>query len=144
MNKTINNEKNICEEVTYKRSKRVIKGYKNLKEEQIEGLGGNLKYFKTAFVKNRPNKDQLKIEITKQCTEMLCLKEGIFNLKTATKDYKIFEQNNSMENRYMAVYYDFANESLDELKKQMNALKGEKILYCFTLQSVAFWCSTSS
>ena len=91
--------------------------------------GGNLKYFKTAFVKNRPNKDQLKIEITKQCTEMLCLKEGIFNLKTVTKDYKIFEQND----RFMAVFYDFANASLDDLKKQMNALKGEKVLYCFTL-----------
>jgi hypothetical protein len=38
-----------------------------------------------------------------------------------------------MENRYMAVFYDFANASLDDLKKQMNALKGEKILYCFTL-----------
>ena len=96
--------------------------------------GGNLKYFKTSFVKNTPNKDQLKIEITKQCTEMLCLKEGIFNFKTATKDYKIFEQNNAIENRYMAVFYDFANASLEELKKEMNTLKGEKILYCFTLQ----------
>lgn len=92
--------------------------------------GGNLKYFKTSFVKNRPNKDQLKIEITKQCTEMLCLKEGIFNLKTETKDYKIFEQNN----RFMAIFYDFANASLDELKKEMNSLKGDKVLYCFTLQ----------
>jgi adenine-specific DNA-methyltransferase len=119
----------ICQRVTLPRISKVIKGYKNLKEEQIEGLGGNLKYFKTSFVKNRPNKDQLKIEITKQCTEMLCLKEGIFNLKTATKDYKIFEQND----RFMAVFYDFANASLDDLKKQMNALKGEKILYCFTL-----------
>jgi len=124
-----NNENQLCEIVTLPRIYKVINGYKNLKEEQIEGLGGNLKYFKTSFVKNRPNKDQLKIEITKQCTEMLCLKEGIFNLKTTTKDYKIFEQND----RFMAVFYDFANASLDELKKQMNALKGEKILYCFTL-----------
>ncbi len=96
--------------------------------------GGNLKYFKTAFVKNRPNKDQLKIEITKQCTEMLCLKEGIFNLKITTENYKIFEQNNSKENRYMAIFYDFANASLEELKNEMNNLKGNKILYCFTLQ----------
>jgi adenine-specific DNA-methyltransferase len=123
----------ICQRATYPRISKVINGYKNLKEEQIEGLGGNLKYFKTSFVKNRPNKDQLKIEITKQCTEMLCLKEGIFNLKTATKDYKIFEQNDRQNNFYMAVFYDFANASLDDLKKQMNALKGEKILYCFTL-----------
>jgi len=132
-NENNNNVGKIADDVCYPRLKSVIKGYKNLKELQIEGLGGNLKYFKTSFVKNRPNRDQLKIEITKQCTEMLCLKEGIFNLKTVTKDYKIFEQNNSMENRYMAVFYDFANASLEELKKEMNALKGEKILYCFTL-----------
>jgi adenine-specific DNA-methyltransferase len=129
-----NNENNngngkIAEDICFPRIKKSINGYNNLKEEQIEGLGGNLKYFKTAFVKNRPNKDQLKIEITKQCTEMLCLKEGIFNLKTTTKDYKIFEQND----RFMAVFYDFANASLNDLKKQMNALKGEKVLYCFTL-----------
>jgi adenine-specific DNA-methyltransferase len=92
-----NNENQICEKVTYKRISKTIGGYKNLKEEQIEGLGGNLKYFKTAFVKNRPNKDQLKIEITKQCTEMLCLKEGIFNLKTTTKDNTIsFEKLNGL------------------------------------------------
>ena len=129
-----NNENQICEKATHPRISKVINGYKNLKEEQIEGLGGNLKYFKTAFVKNRPNKDQLKIEITKQCTEMLCLKEGIFNLKITTENYKIFEQNNSKENRYMAIFYDFANASLEELKNEMNNLKGNKILYCFTLQ----------
>jgi adenine-specific DNA-methyltransferase len=125
-----NNEGSICTEVTQPRLDKAIKGYTGIKTNtNYQGLGGNLKYFKTSFVKNRPNKDQLKIEITKQCTEMLCLKEGIFNLKTATKDYKIFEQDNS----FMAVFYDFANASLDDLKKQMNALKGEKILYCFTL-----------
>lgn len=108
----------ICQRATYPRLSKVINGYKNLKEEQIEGLGGNLKYFKTSFVKNRPNKDQLKIEITKQCTEMLCLKEGIFNLKTTAENYKIFEQNNSKENCFMAIFYDFANASLEELKKK--------------------------
>jgi adenine-specific DNA-methyltransferase len=99
--------------------------------KQIEGLGNNLKYFKTSFVANNRNKDQLKIDITKRCTEMLCLKEGIFNLIKEEADYKIFQQGN----RYLAVYYDFANASLDELKEEMNALKGEKVLYCFTVDN---------
>jgi len=124
-----NNENSICEDKTYPRLKLATNGYTSKKGNQ-KPLGGNLKYFKTSFVKNTPNKDQLKIEITKQCTEMLCLKEGIFNLKTKTKDYKIFEQNN----RFMAIFYDFANASLEELKNEMNNLKGNKILYCFTLQ----------
>jgi adenine-specific DNA-methyltransferase len=91
----------------------------------------NLKYFKTSFVANNRNKDQLKVAITKRCTEMLCLKEGIFNLSKEETDYKIFKQGNS----YLAVYYDFANASLDQLKDEMNALKGEKVLYCFTVDN---------
>lgn len=126
-----NNENNICEEVTYQRINKVIKGYKDLKGKNIEGIKGNLKYFKTSFVSNNRNKDQLKIDITKRCTEMLCLKEGIFNLLKEEADYKIFQQGN----RYLAVYYDFANASLDVLKEEMNILKGDKILYCFTVDN---------
>lgn len=126
-----NNENKICEEVTYPRVKNVIQGYKNDKKENVDGLGNNLKYFKTSFVANNRNKDQLKIDITKRCTEMLCLKEGIFNLIREEADYKIFQQSN----RYLAVYYDFANASLDDLKEEMNALKGEKVLYCFTVDN---------
>jgi adenine-specific DNA-methyltransferase len=126
-----NNEGKICDEVTYPRIYKAIKGYKTSKEKQIEGLGNNLKYFKTSFVANSRNKDQLKIDITKRCTEMLCLKEGIFNLIKEEADYKIFQQSN----RYLAVYYDFANASLDELKDVMNTLKGEKVLYCFTVDT---------
>jgi adenine-specific DNA-methyltransferase len=133
---TTNNEVNngntkIADDVCFPRLKHVIKGYENLNGEQIEGLGSNLKYFKTSFVINNRNKDQLKIDITKRCTEMLCLKEGIFNLHKEEADYKIFQQGE----RYLAVYYDFANASLDELKDEMNALNGEKILYCFTVDN---------
>jgi adenine-specific DNA-methyltransferase len=126
-----NNEGKICDEITYPRISKAIKGYKTSKGKQFEGLGNNLKYFKTSFVANNRNKDQLKIHITKRCTEMLCLKEGIFNLLKEVPDYKIFQQGN----RYLAVYYDFANASLDELKEEMNALKGEKVLYCFTVDN---------
>lgn len=126
-----NNENQISENVTYQRIKKVINGYETNKGDKYEGLGNNLKYFKTSFVVNNRNKDQLKIDITKRCTEMLCLKEGIFNLIKEEADYKIFQQSN----RYLAVYYDFANASLDELKEEMNALKGEKVLYCFTVDN---------
>jgi len=127
-----NNENDICETVTLPRITSVIKGYKykvKKREIEVDGTGNNLKYFKTDFVKNTRNRDQLKVDITKQCTEMLCLKEGIYKLQKETLDWKIFEQGT----RYLAVYYDFASESLDNLKDEMNKLKGEKILYCFTV-----------
>ena len=126
-----NNENQISENVTYQRIKKVINGYETNKGDKYEGLGNNLKYFKTSFVVNNRNKDQLKIDITKRCTEMLCLKEGIFNLIKEEADYKIFQQSN----RDLAVYYDFVNASLEELKEEMNALKGEKVLYCFTVDN---------
>ena len=59
-----NNENNICTDVCYPRMKNVIYGYKNKKNKLIPGLGGNLKYFKTAFVKNSISRDDLKIRIT--------------------------------------------------------------------------------
>ena len=40
-----NNENNICTEVCYPRITKVIKGYKNINGDKVEGLGGNLKYF---------------------------------------------------------------------------------------------------
>ena len=42
-----NNENSICTDICYPRIEKVIKGYKNLKGEQVKGLGGNLRYFKT-------------------------------------------------------------------------------------------------
>ena len=114
----------ICTDVCYPRIKNVIKGYKTNK-----GLKGNLKYLKTAFVKNSISRDDLKIRITRECTEMLCLREGIFDETKAKPDYRIFEQNE----RIMAVYYALEQNSLEQLKKELDKMKGEKILYCFTL-----------
>jgi len=127
-----NNENNICDEKTYPRLKKAIYGY-TVGKETFDPLEGNLKYFKTSFVRNSSNKDQLKIDITKKCTEMLCLKEGIFKFFKNQLDHneliwQIFTNNS----RFMAVYYDFAGKPLESLKIEMNKLKGEKILYCFT------------
>jgi len=47
---TNNDKNNIASEVCYPRVKNVIEGYKNSRNEKINGLGGNLKYFKTDFV----------------------------------------------------------------------------------------------
>ena len=126
-----NNENEICEKVTYTRISNVINGYKNLKNEKINGIDSNLKYFKTSFVNYNRNRDQLKIDLTRNCTEMLCLKENVFNLYKESEDYRIYKQND----KYMAVFYDFESPSLEELKDIMNKIEGEKILYCFTLDT---------
>jgi adenine-specific DNA-methyltransferase len=122
-------EYGICRRVTYPRIEKVIKGYKTPRGEKIDGLGGNLKYYKTSFVKRTISKDSLKIRITLKCTEMLCLREGIFDEKKKTNDYRVFGQNG----RIMAVYYSLERSELKTLKKDLDKMQGDKILYCFTL-----------
>ncbi len=124
-----NNEANICTDICYPRIEKAIKGYKTPKGVAVAGLGGNLKYFKTAFVKKPISRDDLKIRITSECTEMLCLRESIYNEISTKGDYHIFEQNG----RVMAVYYALEHKYLVQLKKELDAIEGEKILYCFTL-----------
>ena len=43
-----NNENKIAEDVTYERMKKVIKGYKNLKNKNKTYIWVNLRYFKTS------------------------------------------------------------------------------------------------
>jgi adenine-specific DNA-methyltransferase len=105
-----------------------IYGINRIEEKRI-GLGGNVKYFKTSFVKRSISKDSLKIRITRECTEMLCLREEIFEELKKTDDYCIFGYND----RIMGVYYSLERDRLKSLKKDIDKMKGKKILYCFTL-----------
>ena len=58
-----NNEKGICENVTYVRNKKVIEGYTTPKGEHVEGLhNNNLRYYKTDFVpRERSTKNMRKL-----------------------------------------------------------------------------------
>ncbi len=123
-----NNEKNICSDICYPRIQKVINGYLTINGNKIKGFNENLKYYKTAFVKNSISRDEMKIKITEQCTEMLCLHEGIFEEVKNLKSYRIFKQNDKI----MAIYYSLEKDKLDNLKKALDKLEGEKVLYCFT------------
>jgi len=126
-----NNEAGICEKITYPRLVNVTGGYKTRKGEKIDGFGGSLKYFKTKFVKKNANGDDFKTRITHECTEMLCLREGVFDEVKKTDHYRIFQQGN----KTLAVYYSLDRKTLPALKKELGKMSGEKILYCFTLDA---------
>jgi len=73
-----NNENNICEEVTYERNKRVIKGFTNTKGVKIEGLkNNNLRYFKSEFIPSSKT-EQNKRLLTQASTELICIKEDCY------------------------------------------------------------------
>jgi adenine-specific DNA-methyltransferase len=125
-----NDENKICSNYCYPRVRKIMElGYKDENGKKIKPLGGSLKYFKTVFVKDASNKDDFKIRITKECTEMLCLREGVFDEIQRTDNYRIFKQ----VDKYLAVYFSLDRKTLLDLKKELNRIDGAKVLYCFTL-----------
>ena len=86
-------------------------------EGKKEGLGGNLQYFKTSLIKKTKNQDQVKVNLTQRCTEMLCVKENIFNLEKDRQDYKIFFSNK--KDKFLCVYYNFLDGSFNKFFKEI-------------------------
>ena len=48
-----NNEEKICEDVTYPRLKKVIKGYKDAQDIKVDGVEANLHHLKTEFINKK-------------------------------------------------------------------------------------------
>ena len=73
-----NNENNICEEVTYERNKRVIRGYTTPKGDYIEGLEkNNLRYYKVEML-DRQQSHQHNKELMYGLKDLLCIKENMY------------------------------------------------------------------
>jgi adenine-specific DNA-methyltransferase len=127
-----NNENNICTDVCYPRIKKVIEGYKNLRGEWIEGLGGNLKYFKTDFVDYDKPTDRNKIKLTHQATEMLCVKEGTFEKVMDNERFKIFKNSD----HYTGIIWD--QTAIPEFKEVIKNIKAKFSVYIFSLTDETF------
>lgn len=126
-----NNENNICTEVCYPRFMKVIKGYKNPRGVKIDGLNGNLKYYRTSFVPAEPS-DENKEKLTRQSVEMLCLREGTFDFVTESDVWKIFENSS----RYTAILFD--QLAIPELKEELAKLDNPVSVYVFSLEDDTF------
>jgi adenine-specific DNA-methyltransferase len=125
-----NNENKICEEVTYERIKRVAKGYKNRKGEKVEGLGGNLSYFKTDLVsvdKLRRVSDESKIKVTYQAGEMIALRENTLNEIERNDWWQIFES----DAKLTAIYFTENKTKLKELLRLLEKKNKPTTLYIF-------------
>jgi adenine-specific DNA-methyltransferase len=126
-----NNENDICTDICYPRVKKVIKGYTDQKDHKTDGLGGNLKYYRTDFVGSEPTHRNKKI-LTDQSTEMLCIKENAFDEVLNRKAYKLY-QNNS---KYLAILFDEMH--IEEFKKELRKLKLPVRVYAFSLEGDDF------
>ena len=111
-----NNENNICEEVTYKRNRRVIQGYTNAKGEEVAGLTkNNLRYYRTGFV-GRSRSMQNMRKLVNLATDMLCIKENLYTEQNTFGDQKtykgIFRYFNDGKKQMLIIYRE---EAIDEL-----------------------------
>lgn len=121
-----NNENGICDEVTYPRISNAINGCKN-----FEALGGNLRFYKTEFVENTNNRDQLYYDLTEKCIPMLSLKEDCYTELKSTDEYKIFT--NTSKDKITAVYFDLFGNKESEFIDELKNISQEKVIYKFTL-----------
>ncbi|MBU0952408.1 MAG: site-specific DNA-methyltransferase [Elusimicrobia bacterium] len=124
-----NNENNISEEICYPRLKKVITGHKDYPD--ITNIQANLRYFKTGFVEAEPT-DGNKKKLTEEATEMLCVKEGTFELVLSQKKYKIFKNNG----HYTGIIFD--QLAIPEFKKKIKGIDTKFSIYIFSLGDDTF------
>jgi adenine-specific DNA-methyltransferase len=127
-----NNEENICTEVTYPRIKKVMMGFNGIKTKKAyEGLSGNLKYYKTSFVSHEPT-DRNKEILTKEATEMLCLRERAFDFVSEKNGYKIYKN----DRRYVGIIME--QDEIENFKKEVSKYNKPISVYVFSLTDEEF------
>jgi len=133
-----NNENNngnggggVAESVCYPRIEKVMNGYTNLKKQKLDGFGGNLRYYKTAFVPAAPTDDN-KTALTQKATEMLCVKEDTFDEVKSSARYKIFRN----RARYTGIIFDC--QAIDDFKEDIARIDGKFSVYVFSFGGDTF------
>lgn len=120
-----NNENGICEEVCYPRVEKVMKGYEN-GSGLTDGLGGNLRYYKTDFV-DQVKTDHDKRNLVAHSTEMLCLAEDTFDeLQRKDGEMALFEN----EDKVTAILYE--EDAVEDFKKIIPKIKKPIVVYVFS------------
>ncbi|MBR4007738.1 DNA methyltransferase [Fibrobacter sp.] len=144
-------DNNICENVTYERNRRVMCGYTNAKGENVEGLGGSLKYYKTGFVGKHQSKnanDADKVELAEKAGCLIALAENTLDTikvpEAAKGFWQIYSDNAEKKKRYTCIYHngDYGKVSdfvakIDELRTTDK--KSKFAVYVFSWNSPDFF-----
>ena len=123
-----NNENGIAEEVCSPRVRKVMEGYRSARGQDVEGLGGKLRYFRTDFVPDEQT-DANKKRITERATAMLCLREGTFEKVEGTEEWQIFKNGE----KHTAILY--APEAILNFRERIEAIEGVVSIYVFSLSN---------
>lgn len=102
----------------------MVNGFKN-------GIGGNLKYYKTNFVGSEPTHRNKKL-LTEKSNEMLCIRENTFEEVSIKPDIAIYKS----ENKYTAILFN--EMKMEEFKREIKELKSKVSVYVFSLEGDDF------
>lgn len=138
-----NNENNICREVTYERNKRVIQGYTTPKGVAVEGLhNNNLRYYTMDFLP-REHTNEAKRELMRAATDMLCIKEGIYNevrefcgMKFKPSILRYFKESDGRQ--MLLIFDERAVEHIVPLLLQQTEDEGKLKVYVFSNGAYAY------
>lgn len=122
-----NNENNICTDICFPRIQKVMQGHKSSKNDLIDGLGGNLKYFTAYDFVEAKETDQNKRKLVNKSTEMLCIKENAFDSVKETNEFKVFKNNDY----YVGIIY--YEDAIGEYKKFIKNIDSNFHTYVFSL-----------
>ncbi len=122
-----NNDNKIAENITYKRIKNIVNGYAD-----IDGISGNVRYFKTAFVPKSHVSDDTRRSLIAKSTEMLCVKESTFKKVADNKRFKIYRS----QERVTGILFDL--DAIEEFKEKLDATELAASIYVFSLTSDNF------
>lgn len=128
-----NNENNngstdsgIAESVCYPRIKNVMNGYKTKDSKDVDGLGGNLLYYKTKLIDNIKT-DNDKRTFILFCGDMLSMAEETYNrVEFSENEYAIY----SNKNKVTAILFD--EDVLGKFKKLLEKFNNPVVVYIFS------------
>lgn len=96
-----------------------------------EGVGGNLRYYRTKFVPADLT-DKNKVLLTNKAIELLCIKEGTFNPVLIKKEFKIYKS----EDKYTGILFD--TSFINEFKNELVKFRNKKNVYIFSLSGDSY------
>ena len=117
--------------IEFKDSCLIVTGKINANQE-VEGLGGSLKYYRTSFVgKNQPKSatDDDKLTLAKKAGCLLSLAENTLYEKETTDFYQIYSDE---KGHWTCIYFQEDYSHFEEFRKKVVELEGdEKSVYVF-------------
>ena len=143
-----NNENEICNKITYPRLNKVINGYISSNTDYVDGLGGNLDYYKIDFFEkeNLEEDDYRKFVESKgnyaAIDNIIKIKEEVYDCVFVNEAYRIYKNSNKIVGVFTKNITDKRREKMLKYLKDNKYDSYEKKIYIYgNKKSLSSTCS---